>query len=165
MHLFLSLLAQSTTTTTVAKNSKSSSGYWSIIILVVLFGAVYLLFLRPRQQRMRQQQTAARQIAVGDEVVSAGGIYGRVVALDAEDVEVEVSPGVVMTFMRRAVNPRNPRAGSSQTAAEPQDEPWQVPGRRGDTVGSADAGEGGPGMPGGPSGGDDEPPSAGPAGA
>jgi preprotein translocase subunit YajC len=167
MHIFLSFLAQTTSPTTAAKKSSSSSSYVPIIILVAIFGAVYILFLRPRQQRMRQQQSAARQLAVGDEVMSAGGILGRVVALDADEVEVEVSPGVVMTFTRRAVNPRTPRTGSGPTAAQPVDEPWPVSDRPGDGFGSPGAGEGGPGTNGGPAGGDGEdlPPSSGSAGA
>lgn len=126
MHLHLILLAQSTPSTTVAKSTKSSGSYVTLLVILVLFALVYFLFLRPRQQRMRQQQTAARQLSVGDEVMSAGGIYGRVVALDADEVEVEVAPGVVMTFTRRAISARQPSAGGGATAAEPVDEPWQV---------------------------------------
>ena len=114
------------------------------IFIVLVFGAIYFLFIRPRQQRLRQQQTQAREIAVGDEVVSAGGIYGRVVAIDDDVAEVEVAPGVVLTFLRRAINarptapPPNPgpaapgRGGRSGTGASgnsagaaPEDEPGQ----------------------------------------
>jgi preprotein translocase subunit YajC len=155
MHLFLSLLAQASTPTTVAKSTKSSGSYVPILILVVLFGAVYLLFLRPRQQRMRQQQQATRQLSVGDEVMSAGGIYGRIVALDADAVEVEVSPGVVMTFTRRAISARPQPTGAAAPAAEPVDEPWQVePDGPGDRAGDERGGAGGtPGAAGGAAGG------------
>ncbi len=80
---------------------------------MLVFGAVYFFFIRPRQQRMRQQQTQARQLSVGDEVVSAGGIHGRVVAIDNDVAEVEVAPGVVMTFLRRSISarPERPAAG------------------------------------------------------
>ena len=73
---------------------------------MLVFGAIYFLFIRPRQQRLRQQQTQARQLSIGDEVVSAGGIYGRVVAIDDDVAEVEVAPGVVMTFLRRSISAR-----------------------------------------------------------
>lgn len=126
MHLHLILLAQSTTPTTVAKSTKSSGSYVPLLVIIVIFALVYFLFLRPRQQRMRQQQASTRELSVGDEVMSAGGIYGRVVALDADAVEVEVAPGVVMTFIRRAISIRPGAAGGSAGGAEPVDEPWPV---------------------------------------
>ena len=125
MHAFLTLLAQSTTPTTAAKSTKSSSSTLPLLIIVGLFGVAYFMFIRPRQQRMRQQQTVGRQMSVGDAVMSAGGIYGTVVALDSDVVEVEVSPGVVLTFLRKAVSLR-PGATSS-APAEPDDDEWQVP--------------------------------------
>ncbi len=105
MHSLLTILAADTTTT-AAKHSKSSSSTLPFIFIIVIFAAVYLLFIRPRQQRMRQQQTQARELAIGDLVVTAGGIQGRIVALDSDVAEVEVAPGVVLTMLRRAVNRR-----------------------------------------------------------
>jgi preprotein translocase subunit YajC len=137
MYALINILAATTTTT---HSSKSSGSTYTLIFVVLAFGAIYFLFIRPRQQRMRQQQTQARQISIGDEVVSAGGIYGRVVAIDNEVVEVEVAPGVVMTFLRRSISarpsapPTNPgpnRSGPSSagtsgnnSSAAPADEPW-----------------------------------------
>ena len=173
MHHHLIILAQSTTPTTVAKGSKSNGGYYPLFIMIAIFALVYVFFLRPRQQRLRQQQTQTRQLSVGDEVMSAGGIFGRVVALDADEVEVEVSPGVVMTFTRKAISARpQPPGGSARGAAEPVDEPWNVGGEGpGDTAGPPAAGASpatgtqSPGLPGtGPTG-EDEPPAPGPAGA
>ena len=140
MHLLLTLIAQSSPTTTAAKATKSSGSYVPLLIIVALFGLVYVFFLRPRQQRMRQQQTAARELGVGDEVMSAGGIFGRVVALDSDAVEVEVSPGVVLTFVRRAISPRPGSAAAtgptSSRDPEPIDDPWEPePDGPGDTAG------------------------------
>jgi preprotein translocase subunit YajC len=136
MHAFLALLAATTSTTT--KSSKSSnSSYVTLLFILVLFGAAYVFFIRPRQQRMRQQQTAARELTIGDQVVTAGGIQGRLVAIDSDVAEVEVAPGVVLTFLRRAVNPVNPRAGGSgaSTATPPEDR-W--PYQRGQAAPSSD---------------------------
>lgn len=106
------------TTTTVAGGKKSNSSSFPLLIIIVAFAAVYFLFIRPRQQRLRQQQTAARQLEIGDEVVTAGGIHGRLVGLSDDTAEVEVSPGVVITFLRRAVNAKPASSGSSATDAE-----------------------------------------------
>lgn len=156
MHQHLILLAQSTTSTTTAKSSSSSGSYVPLVVIIAIFAVVYIFFIRPRQQRMRQQQTAAKQLSVGDEVMSAGGIYGRVVALDDDEVEVEVAPGVVMTFIRRAVSARQKPSGGARETPEPADEPWHL-----GPQGSADSGTGGPATE---TGGEDYPPAPGPTG-
>ncbi len=128
------------TTTTTHSSHKSSASSYTLIFIVLVFGAIYFLFIRPRQQRLRQQQTQAREISIGDEVVSAGGIYGRVVAIDNDVAEVEVSPGVVMTFLRRSISARpstpTPNSGpdrpgrgtagvsGNNAGGAPADEPW-----------------------------------------
>lgn len=124
MHSNLILLAQ-TTSTTVAKSAKSSGSIVPLVVIIAIFAVIYLFFIRPRQQRMRQQQQASRQVAVGDDVMTAGGIFGRVVAMDGDQVEVEVAPGVVMTFVRRAVSSR-PADSTPPPPAEPVDEPWTI---------------------------------------
>jgi preprotein translocase subunit YajC len=136
MHTLHTLLA-ATATTTAKKKSGSSSTITFLIILVLFFG-VYMLFIRPRQQRMKQAQQQARTLSVGDTVVSAGGIQGTVVALDTDVAEVEVAPGIVLTFTRRAINPRpdsprtdnpranNPRSTPRQNPSRPAPEEWSV---------------------------------------
>jgi preprotein translocase subunit YajC len=125
MHTLYHILAVGSATTTKGSKHSSSSAV-TLIFIVVIFAAVYLLFIRPRQQRMRQQQTQARQLAIGDDVVSAGGIQGKIVAMDSEVAEVEVAPGVVLTFLRRAVNPRP--ADAKPSSPPPEDE-WNAPSR------------------------------------
>jgi preprotein translocase YajC subunit len=120
MHSLINILAATTATTTKSSHKSSSSTY-TLLFIVLVFGAIYFFFIRPRQQRMRQQQTQARQLAVGDEVVSAGGIQGRVVSIDNDVAEVEVAPGVVMTFLRRSISarPGAPPTGPGPTRGNP----------------------------------------------
>jgi preprotein translocase subunit YajC len=119
MHLFLHLLAASTTSTTTKGSKSSSSSSVALLVIIGLFAVVYFLFIRPRTQRMRQQQSAGKQLSVGDQVMSAGGIFGTVVALDADVVEVEVAPGVVMSFIPRAVSLRTGTQSGSAAAPTP----------------------------------------------
>ncbi len=127
----LHLLLAATTSTTTAK-SKSSSSSLIFIVILVAFVAIYFLYLRPRQQRARAQRNTAQPLEIGTEVMTVGGIIGYVVEIDDQQVRVEVSPGVTMTFVRRAVNPRPAadiaRAASSRVQDDPNDD-W---GREGD---------------------------------
>jgi preprotein translocase subunit YajC len=77
-----------------------------IVFLLLVFGAMWLLMIRPQQQRLRAQRELVASLQVGDRVVTAGGIVGIITDLDDEDARIEVSPGVVMTFVRPAVSRR-----------------------------------------------------------
>ena len=64
---------------------------------------MYVLLVRPQQRKVREQRELVRQVGVGAEVQTIGGILGRVVAADDQYVHLEISPGVVVTFVRAAV--------------------------------------------------------------
>ena len=100
-----------------------------LLFLILTFGLRWLVLIRPQQQRVRRQQELVRSLEVGDEIVTAGGIFGRVVALDDEVARIEVAPGVEIRCLRLAVNARvgedgvpgiAPPAGGSDTT-EPID--------------------------------------------
>jgi len=70
----------------VAATSKSSSGSSiTFVIFLVVIGVVgYFFLLRPQQQKARRQREAQSEIAVGDEVVTVGGIVGTVIEIDSQ---------------------------------------------------------------------------------
>src|SRR3984885_15916615 len=87
-----------------ASSSKSGSSSFTFLILIVLvFVGFYFLMIRP--QRRRQQQVREQQSTVnpGARVRTTAGMYATVVAVDGDDVILEVAPGVEARFMRRAV--------------------------------------------------------------
>jgi preprotein translocase subunit YajC len=67
-----------------ATKSSGSSTFIIFLVLIALVG--YFLLLRPQQQKAKRQRAQQSNIAVGDEVVTVGGIVGRVIALDADRV-------------------------------------------------------------------------------
>lgn len=77
-----------------------------LLVLLILFGASWMLLIRPQQQRLRAQRALIDSLEVGDRVVSAGGIIGTVTKLTDRDAEVEVAPGVTLTFLRAAMSRR-----------------------------------------------------------
>ena len=73
-----------------------------ILPLVLFVGIFYFLILRPQRQRMKQQQNLMSSIGLGDEVRTIGGIIGRIVSMDDENVVLEVEEGR-MKVARRAI--------------------------------------------------------------
>ena len=74
-----------------------------LIIIVVLFAVMWLFLVRPQRRRQVQQAQMQDTLAVGDEILTAGGIHGTVRALDDEIVHVEIAPEIVIRLDRRAV--------------------------------------------------------------
>jgi preprotein translocase subunit YajC len=74
----------------------------SLLFLVPL-ALLWVLFVRPQQRRMRQAQAMVATLAVGDEIITSGGIYGTVTDSDDTSLWVEIAPDVVVRVMRAAV--------------------------------------------------------------
>jgi preprotein translocase subunit YajC len=74
-----------------------------LIVIVGLFALLWLLVLRPQRRRQSEQMRMQDTVAVGDEIITAGGIRGRVRQLDEEVLGVEIAPGVEVRLDRRAV--------------------------------------------------------------
>jgi preprotein translocase subunit YajC len=74
-----------------------------LILIVALFAAVWLLLIRPQRQRQAAQQGMLESLDVGDEVVTAGGLYGHVEAIEEDEVRLEIAPGTVVRVARRAI--------------------------------------------------------------
>ncbi|MDA8313355.1 MAG: preprotein translocase subunit YajC [Actinomycetota bacterium] len=66
----------------------SSSGTTFIIFLVLIALVGYFLLIRPQKQKQRRQREQQSAISVGDEILTVGGIVGRVIALDADRVTI-----------------------------------------------------------------------------
>ncbi len=72
--------------------------------LILIVVAMYFLLIRPNNKRRREQMELQSRLAPGDEVRTAGGLYGTVVATDDESVTIEAAPGVELRFARAAIS-------------------------------------------------------------
>jgi preprotein translocase subunit YajC len=63
-----------------------------------------VLFILPQQRRMRQHQQLVATLELGDDVVTAGGVFGTITSLDDEAVMLQVAPGVELRVLRGAVS-------------------------------------------------------------
>jgi preprotein translocase subunit YajC len=77
-----------------------------LLALLVTFGLMWAVLIRPQQRRLRQHQAVVASLRPGDEIVTAGGIYGRVQSVDDESMILEVAPGIELKVLRAAVSQR-----------------------------------------------------------
>jgi len=78
-------------------------GIESMLLIVLMFGVLYFLMIRPQMKRAKEHKAMIEALQKGDEVVSAGGILGRVSKLNESYVTLEVANNVEMTLQRSAV--------------------------------------------------------------
>ncbi len=71
-----------------------------LVALALLF---WLFILRPQRRRSQQQAALWSNLEAGAEVVTTGGMYGRIRTLDEDSVQLEVAPDTVVRVDRRAV--------------------------------------------------------------
>lgn len=76
----------------------------NLIFLVIIVAVFYFLLIRPQQRRVKQHQQLIGSIDIGDEVVTAGGVYGRVEKVDDESFYLKVDDSTTMRFAKGAVN-------------------------------------------------------------
>ena len=82
----------------------AGSPYASLLPLVLIFGIFYFLLIRPQQNRMKEHQVMLTQLAKGDEVVTAGGIVGKITKADTgETFTVEIAKGVEVSVVKSTV--------------------------------------------------------------
>ena len=74
-----------------------------LVLLLAMFGFMYFLLIRPQRQQQRKHAELLNALKPGDEVVTAGGIYGEVVQLDAERVMLEIDEDVRIAVARRSI--------------------------------------------------------------
>ena len=82
-----------------------ANNYSFLIMMVVIFAIMWLFMIRPQQKKQKELQNFRNQITVGIEIITAGGIYGKVTSIDETNniLIVEVSKGVTIRVDRNSV--------------------------------------------------------------
>ena len=68
--------------------------FQGMIPLVFMFAIFYFLLIRPQQKKAKEHRALLEALKKGDQVVTAGGMHGKVSALDDQVVTLEIAPGV-----------------------------------------------------------------------
>jgi len=79
------------------------SGLEGIFMLLAMFAIFYFLLIRPQQKRAKQHKEMIEALKSGDQVVTAGGIHGKVVAVQDKVVTLEIAAGVRVKVNRVSI--------------------------------------------------------------
>jgi preprotein translocase subunit YajC len=81
----------------------ASGGSGFFLLIIVAFAFLWFVLIRPQRRRQTQAAQMLNSLNVGDEVVTAGGIYGEITRLVDDDVMVEIAPNLEVRVARRAI--------------------------------------------------------------
>ena len=81
----------------------------SFLPLVLMFVVMYFLMIRPQQKRAKEQRAMMDALTKGDEVVTAGGMLGRVVKVVDAYVTIEVATGTEVTVQKSSITTLLPK--------------------------------------------------------
>jgi preprotein translocase subunit YajC len=74
-----------------------------LFIIIALFALLWLFVIRPQKRRQVQQRQMLENVRPGDEILTAGGLYGTVRAVEGDEIMLEVAPGTTVRLAKRAV--------------------------------------------------------------
>ncbi|WP_420431552.1 preprotein translocase subunit YajC [Candidatus Poriferisocius sp.] len=72
-------------------------------LLLLMFVAMYFFMVRPQQRKAREQRALLDSLEVGDEVITASGLYGMITDFDGGTVFIEISDGVEIKISRETI--------------------------------------------------------------
>ena len=78
-------------------------GFLGFLPIILMFVLLYFLMIRPQMKRAKEQKAMVEALQKGDEVVTAGGIVGKITKLSDQYVTVEVAPNTELVVQRSAV--------------------------------------------------------------
>lgn len=87
---------------------------WLQFLPLVAMGVIfYLLILRPQMRRQKEQQNKITALKKGDQVLTGGGLLGKIVRVDDDYADIEVAPGVKVKALKSTIADIIPPAGST----------------------------------------------------
>ncbi len=83
--------------------STTESSLMSFLPLILMFVVLYFIMIRPQMKRQKEHRNMLAALAVGDEVVTSGGLVGKVTKVSDAYIGVEIAQGVEITVQKHAL--------------------------------------------------------------
>jgi preprotein translocase subunit YajC len=97
------IISQAFAQTAPAASGGTESSLLSLLPLVLMFVVLYFIMIRPQMKRQKEHKTMVEALAKGDEVVTAGGVLGRVSKIGETYLHVEVANGIELQVQRTSI--------------------------------------------------------------
>jgi len=78
-------------------------GFIGFLPIILMFVLLYFLMIRPQMKRSKEQKQMVEALQKGDEVITAGGVLGRITRIGDAYVSLEVAPNTEISIQRTAV--------------------------------------------------------------
>jgi preprotein translocase subunit YajC len=85
------------------------SDLMAFLPMILIFVVFYFLLIRPQQKKAKEHKTMLQALQKGDEVVTAGGVVGRVSKLTDQYASIEIAPSVEINVQRQAISQLLPK--------------------------------------------------------
>jgi preprotein translocase subunit YajC len=78
----------------------------SLVPLLLIFGIMYFLLIRPQQKKLKEHQAMVSALRRGDQIITQGGVMGKVTKVkdDSNEVEVQIAEGVNIRVIRSTIS-------------------------------------------------------------
>jgi len=86
-----------------------AGGLMGLLPMIALFVIFYFLLIRPQQKRQKEHKAMVTGLAKGDEVVTMGGVLGKITAVDDNFITVEIAKGTEIRVQRMSVQAMMPK--------------------------------------------------------
>ncbi|SVA06749.1 uncharacterized protein METZ01_LOCUS59603 [marine metagenome] len=80
--------------------------------LIAMFVLMYFLLIRPQQKRAKEHKKLLNELKKGDEVVTNGGVIGKVTSVDESFATLEISDGVIVKVQKQGINQKMPKGSA-----------------------------------------------------
>ena len=86
-----------------AQDSSPQGGLMSFLPLILIFAVFYFMLIRPQMKRAKEHRKLVSELAKGDEVVTNGGLLGRIIDVSDSFVTLELADNIEIKLQRHAV--------------------------------------------------------------
>jgi preprotein translocase subunit YajC len=88
----------------------SAGGLMAFLPLIIIMGIFYVLLILPAQRRQKKTQEMINALKNGDKVVTTGGLFGTIVGLEGDSVQLRIADQVKVKVLRSAVSGLQPES-------------------------------------------------------
>ena len=81
----------------------AGGGAEQLFIMVAIFAVFYFLLIRPQTKRAKEHRQMVSELSKGDEVITNGGVYGKLTKVSDDYVEVEIAENTTVRLQRQAI--------------------------------------------------------------